>query len=61
MIVAYAKCKRCDDDIPLDDEYGWNRKDGSNPCILCESCFDAEREELEQEQEKDQIWKVRTL
>lgn len=51
MIVGIAFCMRCDAPIELDDEYGWTEDDTDVVNILCETCFDEEKEELHREQD----------
>jgi len=50
MIVAKTECYLCNDEIELDDDYGWTEADNGRRAIFCDNCFDKEfkdNEELE--------------
>ena len=45
MIVATTTCCNCENEIQLDDEYGWDEHDNNAECIVCDDCIANERKE----------------
>ena len=48
MIVAKTECYLCNDEIELDDDYGWTEADNGRRAIFCDNCFDKEFKDNEE-------------
>ena len=54
MIVAKTTCCLCGDIIFLDDKYGFTKEDNGTAVIQCDTCFEDEKMQLEEEQKDNE-------